>query len=199
MGNSVSAILLAAGSSSRMGQTKQLLQLGEKPVIRHCIDALIAARIPEIVVVVNAADNGITRALSGLPITFVVNTALGSDMAESVKTGLTVLGHAASGVLICLSDHPLVRSETIEALITEHVNLPDKIVIPCYNGRRGHPSLFPKSTLQDLHSGGTLRDIVRNEPHRVVSIDTGDEGVVLDMDTPEEFHCIVETMRKKHA
>jgi CTP:molybdopterin cytidylyltransferase MocA len=120
-------------------------------------------------------------------------------MAESVKTGLTALGHAASGVLICLSDHPLVRSETIEALITEHVNLPDKIVIPCYNGRRGHPSLFPKSTLQDLHSGGTLRDIVRKEPQRVVSIDTGDEGVVLDMDTPEEFHHIVETIRKKHS
>ncbi len=181
-----------------MGRTKQLLQLGEKPVIRHCIDALIAARIPEIVVVVNAADNGITQALSGLPVTFVVNTTPGSDMTESVRTGLAALG-SAIGILVCLSDHPLVRSETIEALITEHENLPDKIIIPCYNGRRGHPSLFPKNTLQNLHSGDTLRDIIRKEPHRVVTIDTGDEGVVLDMDTPEEFHHIVETMRKKQG
>lgn len=198
MGNNVPAILLAAGSSSRMGLTKQLLQLGEKPVIRHCIDALISARISEIVVVVNAADNGITQALSGLPVTFVVNTTPGSDMTESVRTGLAALS-SATGILVCLSDHPLVRSETIEALITEHENLPDKIIIPCYNGQRGHPSLFPKSTLQELHSGGTLRDILRKEPHRIVTIDTGDEGVVLDMDTPEEFHHIVETMRKKHA
>jgi len=181
-----------------MGLTKQLLQLGEKPVIRHCIDALIAVRIPEIVVVINTTDNGIIQALSGLPVSIVANKTQGSDMAESVRTGLTVIGNA-TGILVCLSDHPLVRSETIEALITEHMNLPDKIVIPCYDGRRGHPSLFPKSVLLDLHSGDTLRDIIRKDPHRVVLIDTGDEGVVLDMDTPEEFHYIVEAMRKKHA
>jgi molybdenum cofactor cytidylyltransferase len=182
-----------------MGQTKQLLLLAEKPVIRHCIDALQAARITEIVVVVNNEHNGIVDTLRGLPLIIAVNNSHDSDMAESVKAGLTALSHTASGVLICLSDHPLVRPETIEALITEHMNLPDKIVIPCYNGRRGHPSLFPKSILQDLHSGDTLRDIIRKEPHRVVLIDTGDEGVVLDMDTPEEFHHIVEKMRKKHA
>ena len=181
-----------------MGRTKQLLQLGEKPVIRHCADALIAARVPEIVVVVSPADNGIQETLSGLPATFVVNTASGSDMAGSVRTGLSAIS-SASGILVCLSDHPLVRSETLEALISEHENLPDKIVIPCYDGRRGHPTLFPKQALLDLSAGSTLRDIVRKEPDRVVLIDTGDEGVVLDMDTPEEFHHIVETMRKKQG
>ncbi|HYA88288.1 MAG TPA: nucleotidyltransferase family protein [Nitrospirota bacterium] len=182
-----------------MGRTKQLLLIDEKPVIRHCIDALQAARITEIVVVVTAEDNGIVDTLRGLPLIFAVNTSKDSDMAESVKAGLTALSPSTSGVLICLSDHPLVRPETIEALITEHLNLPDKIVIPCYNGRRGHPSLFPKSVVQDLRCGGTLRDIIRKEQHRVVLIDTGDEGVVLDMDTPEEFNHIVETMRKKHT
>jgi molybdenum cofactor cytidylyltransferase len=199
MGLSVSALLLAAGSSSRMGQTKQLLLLDEKPVIRHCIDALLAARIADIVVVVNEEYNGIVDTLRGLPLAIAVNTSHKSDMAESVKAGLSALSHSASGILICLSDHPLVRPETIEALITEHVNLPDKIVIPCYNGHRGHPSLFPKSILQDLRCGGTLRDIIRKEPYRVVLIDTGDEGVVLDMDTPEEFQHIVGKMRKKHT
>ena len=182
-----------------MGQTKQLLLLDEKPVIRHCIDALQSARIAEIVVVVNAGYSGIVDTLRDLPLILAVNTSQDSDMAESVRAGLTAIRQSASGVLICLSDHPLVRPETIEALITEHQNLPDKIVIPCYNGRRGHPSLFPKSILQELQGGGTLRDITRKEPHRVVLIDTGDEGVVLDMDTPEEFHHIVETMRKKRS
>jgi molybdenum cofactor cytidylyltransferase len=198
MAHSVSALLLAAGSSSRMGQTKQLLQLGEKPVVRHCADALVAARIPEIVVVISAADHEVRQALSGLPVTFVVNVSPGSDMAESVRTGLTAVG-SPSGILVCLSDHPLVRPETIEALATEHLNIPDKIIIPSYNGRRGHPSLFPKRILQDLHPGVTLRDIIRKEPHMTETIDTGDEGVVLDMDTPEEFHYIVETMRKRHS
>jgi CTP:molybdopterin cytidylyltransferase MocA len=182
-----------------MGQTKQLLQLGEKPVIRHCIDALLTARVPEIVVVVKAENNGIVDALRGLPLIVSVNAAPGSDMTGSVRIGLKAVGPAASGVLICLSDHPLVRPETIEALIAEHVSVPDKIIIPCYDGRRGHPSLFPRDTLRDLPAGSTLRDIIRQEPHRVVTIDTGDHGVVLDMDTPEEFHHIVEAMRRKHG
>ncbi len=181
-----------------MGQTKQLLTLGEKPVIRHCIDALIAAHVRDIVVVVSAADTGITQALSGLPVTVAVNTLQGSDMAGSVRTGLNKIG-SDTAILVFPSDHPLVRPETIEALIIEHTGEPDKIIIPCYNGRRGHPSLFPKSTLQDILSGGTLRDIIRKEPHKVITIDTGDEGVVLDMDTPEEFHHVVEMVRKKHA
>ncbi len=104
----VSAILLAAGSSRRMGRTKQLLLLGDKPVVKHCVDSLWEAGIREIVVVINACGNGLAEHLRGLPVTVAVNENADSDMAESVRIGIKRLRKFSAAVLICLSDHPLV-------------------------------------------------------------------------------------------
>ncbi len=183
----VSALLLAAGSSRRMGQTKQLLPLGDKPVIRHCVGTLLAAGVPDIVVVAGREKDGITGALLGLPVTLAVNAAQESDMAESARIGLTSCDPSSSGVLICLADHPLVMPGTVAALILEHRLSPHRIIIPCCAGRRGHPSLFPFSVAREVFMGGTLRDIVRKEGERVMLMDTEDEGVLLDMDTPADY------------
>src|SRR5512144_116140 len=98
----VSALLLAAGSSSRMGQIKQLLRLGDKPVIRHCIDALVDAGLQEILVVVGSCGNELAPHLSGLPVAVAVNETPRSDMAESVRTGIRQLRSYSSAVLVCL-------------------------------------------------------------------------------------------------
>ena len=174
-----------------MGRTKQLLLLDDKPVIRHCIDALFAADVADIVVVVSTADNGIAEALSGLPVTVAVNTTAGSDMAESVRTGFRVLDHSSSAVLVCLSDHPLVSPLSIMALMDMHNRFPDKIIIPCYQGRRGHPGLFPRTVLDEIFSKITLRDIVRKESGRVLELPGLDEGVVFDMDTRDDYERLV--------
>ncbi len=170
-----------------MGRTKQLLPLGDKPAIRHCVDALLAAGVADIVVVTSREKDGIADALRGLPVTMMVNDAQGSEMAESARVGLKSCSSYSSGVLICLSDHPLVAASTMEALIQEHKRSPDKIIIPCSGGRRGHPSLFPLPVAQELFLGGTLRDIIHKNEQRVMLMDTNDEGVVLDMDTPEDY------------
>ncbi len=188
----VSALLLAAGLSRRMGRTKQLLPLGDKPVIRRCVDALLAAGIPDIVVV-TGRDNGIAGALRGLPVTVAVNGAQESDMAESVRVGLKLCDPHSSGVLICLSDHPLVLASTMAALVREHKRAPGRIIIPSCGGRRGHPTLFPLPCVREIFLGGTLRDIVQKDAQRVMLLDTCDEGVVLDMDTPEDY----ERMKRK--
>ena len=174
-----------------MGRTKQLLRLGDKPVINHCIDALIASSIREIVVVISSKDNGIADTVRGLTVTVAINPVPESDMAGSARTGISAISRSASGILLCLSDYPLVLPETITMLIAEHAKSPDKIMIPSFNGKRGHPSLFPSTTIRDIFSGGTLRDIIRKTPQRVVTIECADEGVVLDMDTPEDYQNLV--------
>jgi molybdenum cofactor cytidylyltransferase len=192
MEQAVSALLLAAGSSSRMGQTKQLLKLGDKTVIRHCIDALAGGGVNEIVVVVAACGNLLVHHLRGLPVSIAVNDTPYSDMAESVRAGLKQLRHYTSSVLVCLSDHPLVSAETIRFLLREHREFPGAVIIPEYEGKRGHPSLFPRSILDEIFSGVTLRDIVRKDPSRVRLAPIGDEGVVLDMDTQKDYAMILE-------
>ncbi len=180
-----------------MGQTKQLLLLGDKPVVRHCIDSLREAGIREIVVVINACGNGLAEHLRGLPVAVAVNENADSDMAESVRTGIKRLRISSSSVLICLSDHPLVASETIKTIVYEHQTFPDAIIIPEYDGRRGHPSLFPRRILDHIFTGITLRDIVRKDPARVRLVPVQDKGVVLDMDTPEDYAAILKHYKPK--
>lgn len=190
MGPDVAAILLAAGSSARMGQQKPLLPLGDKPVIRHCLDALMPAGIRDIVVVVSAQGNGVAAALKGLPVTIAVNDLAGSDMAESVRTGLRSVEGSPSGILVCLSDHPLVSPDTVRTIIRQHGETPDSVIIPCYQEKRGHPTLFPFKIINEIFSGVTLRDIVRSHDRGVRLIDVDNEGVVLDMDTEADYRMI---------
>jgi CTP:molybdopterin cytidylyltransferase MocA len=197
MGLPVSALLLAAGSSTRMGQTKQLLPLGHKPVIIHCIDALVEAGIGEIAVVISSCRNGLAEHLRGLPVLVAVNENPGSDMAESVRSGLHRLQSFSSAVLVCLCDHPLVTPETIRNLVREHGRFPGDIIIPEFQGKRGHPSLFPRHLLDEIFSAKTLRDIVREYPSRVRLVPVRDEGVVLDMDEPRDYTAILKRYLSK--
>jgi len=186
----VSAIVLAAGSSQRMGRSKQLLPLGPKPVIRHCLDGIISAGILDIVVVLGTDGEEIAAAVSGMPVRTVVNPDPRSDMAGSVRLGLRQADRASTGVLICLADHPLVSSGTIKGLLNVHHSGPDSILIPLYQGRRGHPTLFPRKAIEDIFSLETLRDVIARRAGSVRAMDVDDEGVVLDLDTPEDYERI---------
>ncbi len=170
-----------------MGTQKQLLLLGDRPVIRRCADTIFASGIQDIVVVVNGKGERAVEALSGLPVKIVRNDAADSQMADSVRIGVRALDDLFSGVLICLSDHPLVDPETFRTVIQAHYRGPDRIIIPCHEGRRGHPALFSWTILNEVLSGGTLRDIIGKDERRVQPIEVDDEGVLLDMDTDEDY------------
>jgi molybdenum cofactor cytidylyltransferase len=173
-----------------MGRTKQLLLLDSKPVIRHCLDALVDSGIRDILVVVGPQHGEIVKRLRGLPVRIAVNEIPDSEMADSIRTGLRALGLAQTGVLVCLSDHPLVSPMTIRALAGAYCDNPDRIIIPVYGGRRGHPTLFPTAMISDIFSGMTLWDIVQNNSRSVLTINVDDEGVLLDLDTEEDYRTM---------
>lgn len=186
----VAAILLAAGKSRRMGSCKQLLPLGESTVIERCIGALVAGGAGEIVVVVSEEGNEVAEAVRDFPVRIVVNPEYEGDMASSVRAGRDSLAAEAGGVIVSLCDYPLVSSATIGSLIVAHRELPGSIVIPCHRERRGHPLLFPRPILDELGEDKTLRDLVRRDPDRIRSLSVEDPGVLLDMDTPEDYRRI---------
>lgn len=122
-------------------------------------------------------------------------------MSSSVWTGRDSLPREASAVIVHLCDYPLVSASTINRMIMEHCNSPDCIIIPCYQKRRGHPLLFPRTILDELGSAQILRDLVHKDSKRVVCIDVEDFGVLLDMDTPEDYHriCNMIKLRYEHS
>lgn len=193
----VAALLLAAGASRRMGTPKQLLLLGGRPVIRWCADSIMASGVQDLVVVVNAEGERIVEALEGLSVKFVRNDSADSQMADSVRIGVRALDDRVSGVLVCLSDHPLITPETFRTVIQAHHREPDRIIIPCHGGRRGHPALFPRTILDEVLSGGTLRDIIGKDERRVQQVEVNDEGVLRDMDTVEDYQRVREMFARR--
>jgi CTP:molybdopterin cytidylyltransferase MocA len=175
-----------------MGRSKQLLPLGPKPVIRHCLDSVIDAGIRDIVVVLGADSEAIAAAISSLPVRTIINDDPASDMAASVRLGLRAIAPASTGVLICLSDHPLVSPGTIAACMAIHHAHPEAVIIPSYQGRRGHPTLFPRAVIEDIVHRANLRQVIAAHAEKVRLAEVDDEGVVLDLDTPDDYERIKE-------
>ncbi len=192
----VSAILLAAGMSQRMGKVKQLLPIAGNPAILHCLETIITSGIEDIVVVLNARAKEIKEIIGHLPVTIALNNDQKSEMAESVRIALHRVRSGPSGILVCLSDHPLISSNTLKTLIAWHEKEPDKIIIPVYQNRKGHPGLFPKHCADEIFDGGTLREIVSKDHGRVRFVEVHDEGIILDMDTPEDYRMITRHLLK---
>jgi molybdenum cofactor cytidylyltransferase len=187
VGSNVSAILLAAGLSQRMGTKKQLLPVQGLPAVVRCLESLRDSQVSDVVIVVNPEGDDIVNATKEFPVKVAVNELPGSDMAASVKAGMVRIDDEATGILICLCDHPLVLAETLKAILSAHAREPEAIIIPVYRGRKGHPTLFPRFVLEDFGKFATLRDVIGHHHAKVSLLDVGDEGVILDMDTPEDY------------
>ncbi len=174
-----------------MGRSKQLLPLANKPAIHWCLDALLDSGLQDITVVLGPTGQEIAEHIKDYPVTTVWNNNPESDMAGSVKVGLQALTNA-SAILIVPVDHPLATSSTIKKLIDTHSRHPDKIIIPTYDNRKGHPTLFPKSIIDELSTLPTLRDIMHKDAQRVHLVKVEDEGVMLNITTPDEYKKIQE-------
>jgi molybdenum cofactor cytidylyltransferase len=177
-----------------MGKLKQLLPLADKSAVRHCLDAIISSGIADITVVIGPEHEALREEINGLPVRIAVNEKAGSEMAESVRAGLTS-SPSVTGVLVCLADHPLVSADTLRTLVGAHTGRPDKIVIPSFQGRRGHPCLFSADAARSVFSGMNLRQIIAADPSRIEYVGVDDEGVVLDMDTEEDYRVMLEKFK----
>jgi molybdenum cofactor cytidylyltransferase len=187
MSPSTAALIPAAGLSSRMGRPKPLLPFGKSTAIELLIGSLREAGIGEIVLVLGPGGEAVAEVLADTPLTLVWNCAPQSDMAASLRLGLEHLGAEATGVLVALADHPLVAAATVATLRARHEQEPATILIPTCQGRNGHPILLPRAILGELAQLPTLREVVRRDSGRVRHLPVDDPGILLDLDTPEDY------------
>lgn len=180
-----------------MGACKQLLPLEGKTVISRCLETLLGGGISELVVVLGPQGGAIEEAVRCYPVKVEKTPDQKGDMAASVRTGRGALSAAVSGVVIALSDHPLVSPLTVAQLAKLHHEDQEAIIIPVHEGKKGHPCLFPRPLLDELQGPLTLRDLLRNHSERVRLVEIYDQGVRLDMDTPEDYMQIAEICRTR--
>ncbi len=186
----IAAIVLAAGQSSRMGENKLLAPLEGKPVLRHVVDAVRAARVTSITMVLgHQADE--TRALfGGAGVDFVFNENYRQGLSTSLKAGLAALPADVDGAMVFLGDMPDVDSGLVDQMIAAFdPGQMRAIIIPKRGGRRGHPVLWGRGffpvLLEKLAGDAGARHVIGQYAEWVAEIDAGDDGIFTDLDTPD--------------
>ena len=191
----IGAVVIAAGASYRMGSPKPLLKIGDKTFLQHIVDVLRLAGIHEIVVVLGAEAGSIRGTLSWFNGTVVVNKDWEKGQLTSINTGIRALpNHRLEGAIIFPVDHPLISSKLVADLVTTFHNSRKKIVVPVHDGQRGHPVLFSSELFGELRTADSsvgARQVVRAHAHNVEEVPTEDEGVLVNIDTPEDYRARV--------
>ncbi len=184
----VSCIILAAGKSQRFGANKMLMTFGKSTVLQSVIDTFDHPVIHEIIVVVSNRSREMIDLSGFSPVTWVVNPDPEKEIGSSLQEGLKYISADSEAVIIAHGDMPLIKKETVAEMIG-HFHA-DSIVIPMYKGRKGHPVLLDRSIVLKCLDGGLifpLRQIIREHESRIILYDCEDEGVLLDIDTPDDY------------
>jgi molybdenum cofactor cytidylyltransferase len=186
----VSAILLAAGESRRMGSFKQLLTYGGKTFVECCADNLLASKAGEVIVVTGHRDADVRAALGNRPVRFAHNPDYRAGMTSSLKRGIAALSDKAYACLVALVDQPQVGINVINCLIEEYQTKEPLIVVPTYEGRRGHPivlDLTLKAEISQIDPNQGLRQVINAHRDKTVSVEVPSQTVLFDVDTPEDY------------
>jgi CTP:molybdopterin cytidylyltransferase MocA len=185
-----SAILLAAGYSRRMGRFKPLLKLGGQTVLERVVSLYRRASVADIRVVTGFRSETVRSALGALPVTVVHNPAHDAGMFSSVLAGIDTLAPDVSSFFVHPVDIPMVRPHTLAMLMDAFDRLPKPVIYPVFNGHRGHPPLVDVALKEAIvsHDGsGGLSALLRRFDATARDVEVADEGVMLDMDTPDDF------------
>ncbi len=194
----ISVVILAAGSSSRLGRPKQLMEYQNKTLLQHVIDAVTPFHFTPSILVLGANGDQIHESINPKNVTVFNNENWSEGIASSIRLGVSEsmkLNDSLAGILFLLSDQPFLSKELIEELIVKHSNGDQQITACSYKGNVGVPAIFGKEFFPDLLtlSGdvGAKKIIAQNSKH----IDTiVFEKGSFDVDTEEDY---IELIDKK--
>jgi molybdenum cofactor cytidylyltransferase len=187
----ISAIVLAAGQSKRMGQPKLTLPWGNTTVIGKVIETITLAGIDDVLVVTGGAKQEVQKVLAGFDVRSIHNNNFAnSEMLSSIQLGLTGQTAESEAVLICLGDQPQVGKECMQIICKAYQDGRSGIVVPSYQMRRGHPWLIAKkywAEILRMDSGETMRDFMVKNAGEIHHVHWDSPAILQDLDTPEDY------------
>ena len=187
----ISAIVLAAGMSQRMGSPKQLLRLGETTFLDRTLSNARRANVDEIILVLGFAAEEIQRTISTHGLVIVINAGYQQGMGTSLSAGLAAVNPQAEGAFIVLADQPFVGPATFDSMIQYHKRNRPQIVIPTFKGFRGNPVLLDRTVfaeVMNLRGDIGCRAIFGSHTKGIHKLEVDDAGILLDVDTLQDFH-----------
>ena len=187
-----SAVVLAAGQSSRMeGRNKLLLPVGGESAIRRSVRTVLDSGVQETVVVTGFQGREVMKELLDLPVTVQPNIRYEDGQMRSVAVGVAALAKATDAIMVCLGDMVLLTAADLRELMAVYQAHPDSsIVIPRHKGERGNPIVFDAAYAPEVSAGRRLigcRKLAEQYPHETWYHEVDDDRFSSDMDTPRDY------------
>ena len=192
----ITAIILAAGKSTRMGSPKMLLPWGERTIIEHVVAVFAKAGVDDIVVVTGGAHEPVEALIlecgKSFPVRSVYNNDyMNGDMLSSIQCGLQHIAEESAGAaLIGLGDQPQVQEGSVHLLCEVYSQTQSPLVVPSFQMRRGHPWLVARALWKELIEMSptqTPRDFLNAHAKDIHYVNMNTPSILADLDTPEDY------------
>lgn len=186
----ITAIILAAGESKRMGQPKMLMPWGKSTVLQTVISTIQSAGITDILVVTGGGRQQVEMLIGKTVQTIFNENYEKGEMLSSIQVGLTAKMREASAALICLGDQPQVKERTVRSVCDAFLKSKSQIVVPSYEMQRGHPWLVARplwEELLEMKSPRTPRDFLKKHARKINYVNVDSPSIIEDLDTPEDY------------
>ena len=186
----IAALVLAAGRSTRMGAAnKMLAEVDGRPMVTHAVDTALASKGRPVVVITGHDPGAVMGALAGRDVAYAHNPDHARGLATSLAAGIAALPRDIDGVVVCLGDMPRVTPAVIDRLIAAWNPVEGRaICVPTAGGRRGNPILWSRRFFAEMgaiEGDVGARSLLAAHADQLVEVETGCEGILLDVDTPE--------------
>jgi len=184
----LAAVILSGGSSSRMGSPKALLDYQGRPFLEHLLEVTQNPRIGVRRVVLGAHAEPIARVVALHADEIVINEEWEKGQLSSLHAAMRSFPAGTDGMLVCPIDHPLISAALVEDLIEAFYASHAPVVLPVFEGRRGHPVIFSAAVYEELEKAPMdvgARAVVWAYAKEVFEVGTTEEGCVLNLNDPE--------------
>jgi molybdenum cofactor cytidylyltransferase len=183
----LAAIILSGGASRRMGSPKALLSYQGRPFLEHLLDVAHHPKIGVRRIVLGADAEPIAKEVDLAPGEIVINEEWEKGQLSSLQAALRSLPPQTDGAILLLIDHPLISSTLVGELIENFYSSGKSIVLPVFEGRRGHPVIFSSALYEELLNAPPetgARSVVWAHSTEVQIVQTNEEGCVLNLNDP---------------
>lgn len=188
----ISALILAAGASKRMGQPKLLLSWGKQTVIEHVVSTFLQAGIADILVVTGGAHEQVEKVIEHFPVRKLYNQNYAAgEMLSSLQLGLRQMPQQTEAVLVGLGDQPQLMESSVRSVCEAYREGKFRLVVPSFQKRRGHPWLVDHvlwNKLLALSAPASPRDFLNSHADEIHYVNMDTPTILADLDTPEDYN-----------
>jgi molybdenum cofactor cytidylyltransferase len=189
----IASIVLAAGSSSRMGPRNKLLEpIGGEPMVRRVAAIALGSGAEPVIVVIGYEAPAVTAALHRLDVTLTLNPDYPDGLSTSLRAGLSALPSGVDGALVLLGDMPEVEGSVLRSLMAAFTGM-SAICVPVRHGRRGNPVLWGRSyfpEMMELTCDSGAKPLMARHEAQLIMVEVATDSIFHDVDSPEDLERI---------